>query len=684
MLTPKAAQCGAMQVLSWPTPWILKIRRGMPLAQRPLHALSRALTRRLLRQESGPSDRRPMAAVLALVLGSTLSIGAFFMVEGLYRAEAQKRFEGSAAQLTGAVSQSLERYIDVVNAVGSFFAATKDVDRWQFFDFARDTLPRFPGVTALTWVPWVPAGEREAYEQRARDDGLFGFHFKDSGSVERAAASPARDVHLPVYYVEPFEGNVDLLGVDLAGRPHDLETLLAVRDSGRVAITRPPAGIGPAVPGFVVVLPIYRTGNVPTSVAERRKELLGFARASIALPDLIATALPGPAAAADLDVYIYDENAAPGARLLAYHPGSRRSRAPSPLAEDQVRDGLFTVTHRSIAGEDWAIVAKPADTYLPANLKLVAWGVFAFGFLVTLWLAQYLTSSHIRTRLIERAVTKRTGELRAANKALQSEIRERERAERKLREAKKRAEIASRAKSDFLAMMSHELRTPLNAVIGFSEILRNEALGPLGNDQYREYVEYIRASGTELLTRINDILELTKIDGDDFSLIVEPVEIEAIVGAVEPIIQEKAAAAGLKLTVELARDLPQLKADPRALKQILLNLLLNAVKFTRAGGRVALDVRADRRGRLVLQVADNGVGIDPEHLSQVLQPFSQADSSLGRKYEGSGLGLALAHKLVKLHGAELYIDSEVGAGTTVTVIFPKDRVLHRASASRVA
>jgi len=663
---------------------MLKIRRGMPFAQRPLRVLTRALTRRLMRQKAGLSDGRPMAAVLALVLGAALSISAFFTVEGLYQAEAQKRFEGSAAQLTGAVSQSLERYLDVVNAVGSFFAATKQVDRWQFFEFARDTLPRFPGVTALTWVPWVPADEREAFEQRARDDGLFGFRFKDPGSVRRGAAAPQRQVHLPVYYVEPFEGNVDLLGVDLASRTDDLMSLLAIRDSGRVAITRTDAAIGPTIPGFVVVLPIYRSGNVPGSLAERRKDLLGFARASIALPDLIATALPGPAVAAGLDVYIYDENAEPGTRLLAYHPGSRRSRGPSPLAEDQVRDGLFTVTHRTIAGEDWAIVAKPADNYLPANLQVVAWGVFAFGFLVTLWLAQYLTSSHIRTRLIEQAVTKRTGELRAANKALQSEIRERERAEHNLREAKKRAEIASRAKSDFLAMMSHELRTPLNAVIGFSEILRGEALGPLGNDQYREYVDYIRASGTELLTRINDILELTKIDGDDFSLLAEPVDVQDIVGAVEPIIQDKAGAAGLKLTVEIARSLPHLKADPRALKQILLNLLLNAVKFTRAGGRVSLDVRADRRGRMVLRVADNGVGIDPEHLSQVLQPFSQADSSLGRKYEGSGLGLALAHKLVKLHGAELYIDSEVGAGTTVTIIFPKDRVLSRIAAHRVA
>jgi signal transduction histidine kinase len=673
-----------MQVASWPMPWISKVRRGLPFAQRLLYAWRR----RLLRQDAGPVGRRPLAAVLALCLGCALSIGAFFTVQGLYRAEAQKSFEGSAVQLTEAVSQSLGRYLEVVNAVGAFFAASKNVDRWEFFDFARDTLPRFPGVTALTWVPWVPADDRQVFEGRARDDGLFGFQFKDASPAGEVLPAPQRQAHFPVFYVEPFEGNVDQLGIDLAGRAEDLEILLGARDSGRVTISRSGAAFGPnvpgVVPGVVVALPVYRTGDVPQSLDERHKELLGFARASIALPDLIASAMPGPAAAAGLDVYIYDDNAEPGTRLLAFYPASRRSGAAMPLSDAEVWDGLHAVTRQTIAGQNWSIVAKPADSSLPGNRQVAAWGVLAIGFLVTLWLAQHLASSHIRTRLIEREVTRRTAELRETNQALESEIRERERAEHKLREAKKRAEIANRAKSDFLAMMSHELRTPLNAVIGFSDLLHGESLGPLGHEKYGEYVDYIRTSGTELLARINDILELTKIDADDFTLLVEPVEVADVFQAVEPVVREKASAAGLKLSVDIPQDLPELKADPRALKQILLNLLLNSVKFTRVGGRVAVCAKSDDQDRITLQVSDNGVGIDPERLSQVLQPFSQGDSSLGRRYEGSGLGLALADKLVKLHGAELFIDSEVGTGTTVTIIFPEERTLRRVSESRVA
>ena len=264
----------------------------------------------MLRQDTGPIGPRPLAAVLALCLGCALSIGAFFTVQGLYRAEAQKSFEGSAVQLTEAVSQSLGRYLEVVNAVGAFFAASKNVDRWEFFEFARDTLPRFPGVTALTWVPWVPAGEREAFEGRARDDGLFGFRFKDAGAGGELLPAAPRQAHFPVFYVEPFEGNVDQLGIDLAGRPEDLEILLGARDSGQCRDLPAGCRVRPQRPRHRRgVLPVYRSGDVPQSLDERQRDLLGFARASIALPDLIASAMPGPAAAAGLDVYIYDDKA---------------------------------------------------------------------------------------------------------------------------------------------------------------------------------------------------------------------------------------------------------------------------------------------------------------------------------------------------------------------------------------
>ncbi len=670
-----------MKVPKWLNSWPSTAGKGLFFRQGGYFAFAR----RLLRRPKPGQDHGPMAAVIAFIFGFAVSIGAFFTVQSLYRADALKGFEGPAAQFTVAVSQSLERYLEILNAVGAFFAASNEVDRWEFFEFARETLPRYQGVTALTWVPRVLDEEREAFEHRARDDGLFGFRFKDLGGGAEQTTAAARDVHYPVFYVEPFEGNDQRLGVDLAGRPADLAILHEARDSGSVRIARLDSqDAGARAPNHVIVLPVYRLGKVPETLADRKGELLGFARAHIALPELVAAALPGPAAPPGLDIYIYDDSAEPGRRLVTYFPSTLRSQALAPLGEEEVRSGLYSVTHHTIGARDWSIVVKPVASYPHANVQMAAWGVFAFGILTTLLLVQYLVASHLKTRLIERAVTKRTTELHETNEALESEILERERAECKLREAKQRAEMASRAKSDFLAMMSHELRTPLNAVIGFSELLRDQTLGPLGNEQYRDYAEHIRSSGAELLARINDILELTKIDSEDFSLLVEPLDLVDIFRAVDPMVREKATVGALKLTSDFATDLPRLDADPRALKQILYNLLSNAIKFTPTGGRVDVSAKMDRGGRMILQVSDSGVGIDPEHLADVLQPFSQADSSLGRKFEGTGLGLALTHRLVRLHDAELSIDSELGTGTTVAISFPKSRVLGRTSATKAA
>ena len=294
--------------------------------------------------------------------------------------------------------------------------------------------------------------------------------------------------HYPLYFVEPFEGNETLLGVDLAGRAEEMRLLQLARDRGRTVIARR-VGQG-ARAELVIAQPIYRGGTVPETVAARGQVLLGFARAVISLPALIAAALPKPVQPPGLDVYLYQEAAEE--RLVTFYPSPLRAGDAAPLAEAEAAAGLVLSRPLKLAGEDWSLLVRPVDSYVPAHIRMAAWGVFAICLLLTLWLVQYLATSHARTQIIERAIDNQTKELRETNGALEAEISERQEAERELRSAKERAELASRAKSSFLAMMSHELRTPLNAVIGFSEILGSEALGPLGNAQYRSYADDIR------------------------------------------------------------------------------------------------------------------------------------------------------------------------------------------------
>ena len=243
--------------------------------------------------------------------------------------------------------------------------------------------------------------------------------------------------------------------------------------------------------------------------------------------------------------------------------------------------------------------------------------------------------------------------------------------------ARDQAEGANRAKSEFLALMSHELRTPLNAIIGFSEIIKSEMMGPIGNPKYGEYASDVFDSAQHLLGLINDILDLSKIEAGKMELEEEDVDVAEVIGSCLRLVMERAAKDGVKLATEIPDDLPALHIDERKLKQILLNLLSNAVKFTPDGGSVTVKTWFRPESGFVLQVADTGVGIALEDIPKALTPFGQVDSRLDRKYEGTGLGLPLTKSLVEKHSGSLDLQSEVGVGTTVTVRFPPERVVPR-------
>ncbi len=249
--------------------------------------------------------------------------------------------------------------------------------------------------------------------------------------------------------------------------------------------------------------------------------------------------------------------------------------------------------------------------------------------------------------------------------------------ERRMHESKVQAEAAEASKSEFLAQMSHELRTPLNAVIGFSDILMNERFGALGSAKYRAYAEDIHASGQHLLELINDLLELSRIEAGGFELREQTVNLGEAVRASMRLVRERAEAAGLNLNAWLPSDLPGLRLDQRSFRQIVINLLTNAIKFTPEGGSVTLSAGRGDDGGITLSVADAGIGIAPEDIDKALAPFGRIDGLLAGKHAGSGLGLPLARSLMELHGGSLTIDSTVGTGTTVTLRFPPERVIER-------
>lgn len=243
-----------------------------------------------------------------------------------------------------------------------------------------------------------------------------------------------------------------------------------------------------------------------------------------------------------------------------------------------------------------------------------------------------------------------------------------------LKRAKQAAEEASHAKSAFLANMSHELRTPLNAVIGFSEILTSELFGPLGDARYKDYASDILASGRHLLSLVNDLLDHTRIEAGRVELNEAELEVPEQAEAALRLMRERAATAKVGLQASFPAVLPYLVADERAVRQMLLNLLGNAVKFTPAGGTVTLAARLEGDGRLAIAISDTGIGMKREEVPRALEPFVQLHHHMNKAYGGTGLGLPLVQSLIRLHGGSITIDSAEGSGTTVTIRFPRSRV----------
>jgi two-component system cell cycle sensor histidine kinase PleC len=249
-------------------------------------------------------------------------------------------------------------------------------------------------------------------------------------------------------------------------------------------------------------------------------------------------------------------------------------------------------------------------------------------------------------------------------------------------DARERAEAASRAKSEFLANMSHELRTPLNAILGFSELISSRTF-EMKPDKHYEYASLINGSGRHLLSLINDVLDLAKIEAGSVTLYDAEIDLGRTIEEAMSMVAPRAIANDCSLHGEFSDDLPLLVADERAVRQVLLNILSNAVKFTPAGGTVTVFAQMEAGGGLSFGVADTGVGISPEDQARVFQKFGQGRHDVAIVDQGTGLGLPIAKGLVEAHGGHITLESEVGVGTRVTVHFPASRTkprTHRLSA----
>ena len=358
----------------------------------------------------------------------------------------------------------------------------------------------------------------------------------------------------------------------------------------------------------------------------------------------------------------------PGTHVVLHALSGEEKR----IAANRITRGTLPPIYRI---EDGKLIAQVSslDTRIRAfatqsvDDALVPWRRVTRNIAITLFLLSALILT--LSVLLIRQLTHREATEKALRAATELALAAKEQADI----AKNQADAANRAKSEFLANMSHELRTPLNAIIGFSEIMKDEVLGPVGSLRYKAYSADIFDSGSHLLSLINDVLDMSKFDTGLLELQEENVAVAPMVQNCAELMQTQAAKAGVRLSVDVEEGLPTLWADNRRIKQILFNLLSNAVKFTEQGGEVRMRAFRNADG-LVLRVSDTGIGMTADEIPKALERFRQIDSAMNRKYTGTGLGLPLVQHLTDLHGGRLEITSEPGVGTVVTVTLPASRL----------
>ncbi|HYI69747.1 MAG TPA: MHYT domain-containing protein [Skermanella sp.] len=373
---------------------------------------------------------------------------------------------------------------------------------------------------------------------------------------------------------------------------------------------------------------------------------------------------------------------AAAAFLIAVRPAGQPERQPAGRSCYRRRIGGAVVFAAGICGLHFigmagiSLAPNPlldvagyvlAPTSLAIAVAAVTIMIVAFG------LAGSIIDQHLASRAVREANRLRSyiAELEATQRELKATTRE-------LTAALEAAAAASQTKSHFLATMSHELRTPLNAIIGFADLMVTEIHGPLGDEQYRDYARLVSDSGSHLLSLINDVLDLARLDASQLKLAEDMIDVDRMLHESVRMIGPQAAKAGVSVSWRSEVQGFHLSADTRRVRQVMLNLLSNGVKFTPPGGSITIDAKPSGKsgiGGFTIAVTDTGIGMSPEEIPVALERFGQIDNGLDRRFEGTGLGLPLAKLLMEIHGGALILSSTPGSGTSVILSFPAERVL---------
>jgi len=627
-----------------------------------------------------PPGWRGYAPLLpAALIGAGVTWLAFLQVTHLERQRAQIAFSDAARDRVLVIRRELEHSLGVVQDMGSFFDASRRVGRRQFREFVGPALKRDPSIQSLQWVPRVSRERRSEFLAQARR-GFRGFEITDPGPVYQK-----RDEHFPVLYVQPYQSNKPLLGLDLAALPLELEALQQTRENGRIQVfERTVPGVeGEARLGFAAYLPLYQRGEEEKDGEEKSGEedtagdvpnpalLRGFAVGLFRFDTIVNRALdnlsPG-----GIDIRFVAVGVERGERTVYTHHSRLRQggEGGGPRQDGEILDYVDQIR---LVDLRWSLVCTP----IPGRYRPDPWSglvVTGSGAAVTLLFLVYLAGSIGRAREVKRLVAKRTEQLEEANLALNREITERMRAEtalqrlnvtleqrveRRTREAERRA----RELEQFAYVTSHDLKAPLRAIANLAQWLKEDLEEKL-TDTTREQLDLLWDRVARMHALIEGLLTYSRV-GRTAGTVEEVDSAELVAETVDSLSPPQ------RFRVDLAPDMPVLYTDRLQLGQVFANLIGNGIRHHHREQGVIRVAGRDRGEYCEFTVSDDGPGIAPELHDKVFEMFQTlAVCDTGAS---TGIGLALVKKIVEEHGGSIELHSEPGRGATFRFSWAKER-----------
>jgi len=607
-----------------------------------------------LARGSAASVRRSLSGIVARASWALVTLAIALSVTGLAwhqtcqdaRRTLERDNQAVALRAAGEFQERVDGLARALRLARGFVEASHHLDRldWRRFVEAIELERQYPGVYGFAYVARVKAQELDTFLRETRRMGLSSYDIQVPHGAEQS--EPEADLYL-VRFHEPEQFNGPALGLNVAASPRNRIAYDESRDLAAVRATGPMRLFQDRDAGasVVVTVPVFGRNSAPENLEDRRESIKGWVAAPVGLREFLLTGAS----------YAHD----------------RFQITLSPF-EDESESNVIQTSHSVWAGADdaepinasiviggqpWRLAFTPRTQAAIAPSSIRELTILAIGAVISILLTAIVWSVSRTQWKAERLAESMTASLRRSagrQEALAAS-----------------AKAASRAKTEFLANMSHEIRTPMTAILGYAELLDERAYESGADEEQRQWLGSIRRSGEHLLTIINDVLDLSKIESGRLQTRRRACQVEQIVNDVLDPMLARAHQKGLTLRAELATEIPSVvMTDPARLRQIMINLVGNALKFTEEGEVVANLSCTDEQ--LIIEVCDTGIGIDEESLPKLFEAFEQADSSMARSHEGSGLGLAISRRLARIMGGDISASSVQGKGSVFRLTLPRE------------